>query len=200
MCQGAIQNLLANRLRARLLELRARPRLLAERCHRERRRHVVRLRGVERGADVQRGPERAIDLLLDAALPHAKVRCRPGAVADALVQYETTLLLRHQLCQGLIRGGAQTRDDIADALESIMDAFKRFQRVFGVSHPHTNRAWLDLLYTRNMLTEDEPEKIPQHVKDLKWRGSGKWSTWTRVGESSRADAEDESRRLRSNSF
>ena len=107
----------------------------------------------------------------------------------------------HQLCQVHIRGGAQTRDDIVEALESIMDAYKRFQRVFGVSHPHTNAAWLDLLYTRNLITEDEPEKIPQHIKDLKWRGSGKWSTTTRGGESSQGGrAEDESRRLRSNSF
>ena len=62
------------------LELRARPRLLAERCRRKRRRHVIRLRGVERGADVQRRPERSIDLFLDAALPHAKVRRRASAV------------------------------------------------------------------------------------------------------------------------
>ena len=43
----------------------------------------MRLRRVERRADVQRRPERAIDLLLDAALAQAKVRRRPGAVADA---------------------------------------------------------------------------------------------------------------------
>ncbi|CAH0366883.1 unnamed protein product, partial [Pelagomonas calceolata] len=54
-----------------------------------------------------------------------------AAVLELGEDHETTLLLRHQLCQGLIRGGAQTRDDIADALESIIDAFKRFQRVFG---------------------------------------------------------------------
>jgi len=44
---------------------------------------VIRLRGVERGADVQRRPERSIDLFLDAALAHAKIRRGSGAVADA---------------------------------------------------------------------------------------------------------------------
>ena len=44
----------------------------------------MRLRRVERRADVQRRPERAIDLLLDAALPHAEIRRRAGAVTDAL--------------------------------------------------------------------------------------------------------------------
>ena len=45
----------------------------------------MRLRGVERGADVQRRPVRATDLLLDATLAHAKIRRRPGAVTDAFV-------------------------------------------------------------------------------------------------------------------
>ena len=76
------------------LELRARSRLVAERRHRERRRHVMRLRGVERGADVQRRAERAVDFLLDAALPHAKVRRRHGAVADALVRRRVRLQSR----------------------------------------------------------------------------------------------------------
>ena len=128
----------------------------------------MRLRRVERRADVQRGPERSTDLLLDAAFAHAKIRRRnrlqrhteaktllrrtvPVARRALGENNATTLRMRWAYARALYRTKGATLDDLREAMETYEDAERIARRVLGGAHPTTGGLAQDLRNARAAL-------------------------------------------------
>ena len=114
----------------------------------------MRLRRVERRADVERRPERSTDLLLDAAFAHAKIRRRnrlqrhteaktllrrtvPVARRALGENNATTLRMRWAYARALYRAEGATLDEIREAVTTLEDAGRIARRVLGGAHPLT---------------------------------------------------------------
>ena len=132
----------------------------------------MRLRGVERGADVQRGPERAIDLLLDAALSHAKIRRGPGTVADALVRRRVRLQSRPRVAVAQAANNYASLLVILGRFEEVKSLLLRMipvaRRVLGVNHDLTLRmrlSYATALYCDTCATLDDLREAVTTLED-----------------------------------